>query len=122
MESEGRPNRWMRGTLWSITATTFLEKQKGYLPPGSLPSRNAEWEQDVALSNACHFLIFQDNLALEEEICEPIPRHCPRCPARPARSARLSRALPLVREGPCRVDVNRSSAYKRVSGEEIARR
>lgn len=31
----------------------------------------------MALSNACHFLIFQDKPALGEEIGEPIPRRWP---------------------------------------------
>lgn len=38
-------------------------------------------EQDIALSNACHFLIFQDTLALKEEISlnqSPGP-YSPRC-------------------------------------------
>lgn len=77
-----------------------MKNKKVIVPPGCLPARNAEWEQDVALSNACHFLIFQDSLALEEEIWEPIPRRCPRHPARPAGWARLGRAGPLAREGP----------------------
>lgn len=83
------------GRLWSVTATE-LKKQKGYLP----------WEeQDVALSHICHFLVFQGNRALEEDIWEPI----------------LAAWL-RPWQGKGRADVNSHSASHRVSGEEIAGR
>lgn len=66
----------------------------------------------MALSNACHFLIFQDKLALEEEIWEPIPRCC-RLP--------LGAELSPGQGGACRL-MSTGSVYTRVSGEEIAGR
>lgn len=57
--------------LCSVMATQLFLKNTRCLPLEAVPlSNTSEGEQDVALSNACHFLIFQDNPAPEEEISD----------------------------------------------------